>query len=750
MTFEAYRILYHTSSELGHSCAGAVSPSDSGVQFDACGYYSGTHRVLDLVRPQFIIRHSADANGERTANQPADSHINSEVKMRRHSHWLFYWLAAFCFFGHAQAQPWSGILNPTRAGNWQRASVGVAGGIPTTWTQCGSTIAAYTGTAATINNALASCNGQNKYVLLGPGTFNLTSSPGSSPGSPLNHVILRGSGPNSTKIIVTGGGTSCSGGRTADVCFYGPPTFPGSASTMPPCGGSGSTQCADWTGGYSRGTTSITVANVGASAISNGDWIVLDQASDQSDTGGFIISDLPLTPGTTTGFIAHQNLEQPTASGRRIGGIDYEQNQYVQVTAGCASPCSGKGPFTLTITPGLYANNWASAGRGVGLFFLKPTSYLGIENLTVDATTSTSTGAVIGMVNCANCWAKNVRTINSQRSHVWVQFSPRSEVRDSYFFGTKGGVSQSYGIEFGEPSGCDSLFENNIFQQVAGPVVGGGGCGVVVGYNFAINDVYSPSSYMQPPYLSHDTANDFNLWEGNQFPGLFCDDIHGTPGGVDTLFRNRLNGRDWNQGAQPTQQTNSISLMSYCRGYNIIGNVLGTPGYHKYYEQFPPGAVSSANCNLSIFDLGRGGGICGNLDSGLVLDDVLVRNTMMRWGNYDTVNAAVRWDATESSPPASTYIAAQSTPASHTLPSSFYLSGKPSWWGSAPYPAVGPDVTGGTGPGGYAYDIPAKKCYDSLGGPSDGSGSVLSFDANACYAPAAGPAPPTNNTAAGQ
>ncbi len=29
-----------------------------------------------------------------------------------------------------------------------------------------------------------------------------------------------------------------------------------------------------------------------------------------------------------------------------------------------------------------------------------------------------------------------------------------------------------------------------------------------------------------------------------------------------------------------------------------------------------------------------------------------------------------------------------------------------------PFPPIGPDVTGGTGPGGYAHDIPAKRCYN--------------------------------------
>jgi hypothetical protein len=73
---------------------------------------------------------------------------------------------------------------------------------------------------------------------------------------------------------------------------------------------------------------------------------------------------------------------------------------------------------------------------------------------------------------------------------------------------------------------------------------------------------------------------------------------------------------------------------------------------------------------------------------------------------------------------------------SHTLPASFYLTGKPSWWGGLPFPATGPDVTGGAGPGGHSYGNPAQACYFAkMGGSDGGSGSPLSFHAGRCYAP---------------
>ena len=57
----------------------------------------------------------------------------------------------------AQTAPaWSGIIDSSRAIDWSSTGVGAA--IVNRTTQCGSTIAAYSGTAATINTAIAACN----------------------------------------------------------------------------------------------------------------------------------------------------------------------------------------------------------------------------------------------------------------------------------------------------------------------------------------------------------------------------------------------------------------------------------------------------------------------------------------------------------------------------------------------------------------------------------------------------------------
>src|SRR5262249_40041186 len=96
---------------------------------------------------------------------------------------------------------------------------GVPGGIPSgaNYTQCGSTISAYTGDASIVNTAIQNCAGADathpKYVLLGPGTFTLSSA---IRVEGKDFVSLRGSGPDQTIVKVSS--ADC-GILTAGVCL---------------------------------------------------------------------------------------------------------------------------------------------------------------------------------------------------------------------------------------------------------------------------------------------------------------------------------------------------------------------------------------------------------------------------------------------------------------------------------------------------------------------------------------------------
>jgi hypothetical protein len=119
--------------------------------------------------------------------------------------------------------------------------------------------------------------------------------------------------------------------------------------------------------------------------------------------------------------------------------------------------------------------------------------------------------------------------------------------------------------------------------------------------------------------------------------------------------------------------------------------------------------------------------------------DATTADSLLRWGNYDTVTNSARFVASEVPTGLSQF--SNPLPGSQNLPPSFYQPAQPSWWGSTPWPPVGPDVTGGPGPGGHAYDIPASACYKTL--PPDGSNPYLKFNSNNCYGGGSAVPPPT-------
>jgi hypothetical protein len=272
-----------------------------------------------------------------------------------------------------------------------------------------------------------------------------------------------------------------------------------------------------------------------------------------------------------------------------------------------------------------------------------------------------------------------------------------------------------------------NLVENNIFQHVAVPMLSDGAAGSVFGYNFSFDDFYNVSGWAQASWYQHGPGNSYFLWEGNDGFGLTADDVHGTAHFI-TAFRNRAHGVDPGK----TMQTVPIHIYTFNRFFNVVGNVLGDNAYHVNYSSQVGG--STTNCDKSIYALGWG----GNCSSGSLKNDPLVVSTLLRWGNYDTVNDANRFVATEV--PSGSSLYPNAVPSTQALPASLYLSGMPAFWGAVPWPAIGPDVTGGddTGVNGHAYRIPARRCYEN----GTKSGGILVFNADACYG-AGAPRPPT-------
>jgi hypothetical protein len=383
----------------------------------------------------------------------------------------------------------------------------------------------------------------------------------------------------------------------------------------------------------------------------------------------------------------------------------------------------------------------------------------GVENITLDGS-AISGGSNVGMYDCYQCWVKNVRSEHGGRNHVDLYQSSQDVVRDSYFYGSQGSGADSYAVEFEESSGA--LIENNIFQQVTTPIMFGQGSGHVIGYNFNIDVNYGGCSGTcgNGAYASHNSGSEMNLFEGNNFFGIWGDDAWGSSD-QNTAFRNMLPG--WQNGK--SLSTVPISIRSLVRGINVVGNIMGQPGYHTVYQSAATStsAYSGGPEANSVYGLGLSG-----IDScaGTVTCDPKVPSTLMRWGNYDVVTSGVKWDSTEASPTAVPYVNANFSSSyfsslAHTLPASLYYNSEPSWWGTMAWPPIGPDVSsgnvglcsGGTYAGAQATSSgqctggslttawashvtanPAQNCFlNVLHGPPDGTGSVLSFDAGQCY-----------------
>ena len=660
---------------------------------------------------------------------------------RKHS--FRFLVLSLCFAsGYAYAQPWAGIINPSRAVDWTQA--GIPGGIPNRTTQCGSTIAAYNGSAATINTAITNC-ASGQYVSLGAGTFNLSS--GINFGGK-NNVTLRGQGANSTFLVFTGAGAG----------YYN------AAVSMEPTslneGNDAEQNVCDWTAGYTPGTNVITLANCGsttpaAGSLSNlkvGSILILDQLDEAADTGTIWNCLAGVSEGGT------QCANNPVGSGgeaRHDGTCNssptmcYRSHQQgVLVTAINGS--------NITISPPLYMPNWRASQKPQAEFATSPISGAGIENVSIDATNSGSLETIL-IGNCDQCYVSGVRSLDANRSHVRIMYSTRYVIQSNYFYENQSHATVSYGVEmFG---GWNGLIVNNIFQQSTDsePSCSGACEGNVIAYNFDIDNVYDTAGWMQAGNYLHASGTAYNLWEGNVGPGYNADDVHGTHH-FDTVFRNYLIGNQQAGCGGPgvntcTAQTVPIILQAGARYFNIIGNVLGQVGFHNNYTCSAQSTASCSAGSTSIYTIGYSGnggqqvssvnGFCSNVNcTATGAFDPQVTAYLMRWGNYDTVHGATQWNSAEIPSGVSPY--GNAVPSSQTLPASFYFSAKPSWWsGTAPYPAIGPDVTGGTGPGGHAYVIPAQSCYlSAMNGPANGTGNALSFNAGSCYGGGGASQPP--------
>ena len=592
------------------------------------------------------------------------------------------------------AQQWSGIIDPARAIDWTTA--GVMGGIPSRSTICQTLTSS--ATAAQINSAITNCAAAHTsdaggIVVLSAGNYSLNTGIDMK-----SNVTLRGAGANQTKLTFTGVGSYHWGSYGIGVIGNYDQTFDNGQPPGP--GGADPSKTRTWTGTngvsgtFTKGATVLNLASA-PTGLLVGDMLQLVQNDDSTTSSGLFVC------SNTNNGCSREGSANTYGTGQR---------QNVKVTAINGSQ--------VTISPGIYMSNWRTSQSPRGYWWGGDMRAVGIEDLSVTLS-AVAWGAVV-FFEASDSWASGVgvHVINGCRNGFHIRLSRNITIQNGWVDPMSGGgfnSTTSYGIEtYGATA---TLLLNNIFKNVESPIIpDAGSAGGVIAYNYD-NAPDASGAGIQ----AHEIGFQMALMEGNQMKRFRNDTYHGTQN-FGTTFRNRFDGT-----GEP-----SIDTWSYNRYNNHIGNVLGpTGGQANRYECITPD--SSGQCSRFaspsvIFRFGFAGANAGAGPEAGVANDSIVATSAMRWGNYDTVNAANRFNCSEV--PTAEPNFPNACPASQTLPASFFYSAKPAWWpGSKPWPAIGPDVSGGSiaGLNGHAYTIPAVDCYNSV------SGSFANFNAATCY-----------------
>jgi hypothetical protein len=618
-------------------------------------------------------------------------------------------LSSACLYG----QSWSGILPSARATDWTNA--GVPGGIPSAgWANCVTTAcntAFATPTAVNINTACASAP-NNSVVRIPAGSYTFTATVHCNRGN----VVLRGAGTQQTFITQNAG---------ANILMGGPGT--GGQGSYPT--GIGVT---NWTAGFAQGSTVLTV--VSTTGMSAGQTVILTQQNASyvfpDGVEGLCTSgnSCGVNPGSLsfTGAESHAQIQEVS-----IVSVDSQTQLTIAAPGAAFTYQSGLSPQIM------FWNNPHNA------------QFAGIENMTVNVN---GNDHALSLPFCDYCWVKSVAIINStNRGGIFFYFGYRDEARDSYIGGDNAaGHPQQYGFDLLE---CTlAKIENNIIYDITSPVMTEGSYGVVLGYNYSLRTVVDNSFADLDTHLSHAYMQ---LFEGNVGGTIAYDGSWGSASHM-TSFRNRMSGHNPNA----TNYRVAMKVNAHNRYINMVGNVIGDPSFHTQYVCDQSHLQGTDNF---VYDLG----FWDSCDHGTSNYDVVSETSLMRWANWDGVtwksngntngvryctgsgtgssgpnagNSACTADETASTDPTFSGLAVPST----TLPPSLYLSRKPSWFGSVPYPAIGPEVTCSTNcianTANHANKIPAQLCYESTA--KDANGFLTAFDPSVCYATASAGTPP--------
>ncbi len=547
-----------------------------------------------------------------------------------------------------------------RCTRWQP---GIPGGIPRRTKICATVDAAAFGdgkadATGAIQGAISACP-EGSVVQLPSGTYRITE------GLLLNKgVVLRGAGPASTKIRL-------------DTRHDVPAIF---VTNLWP---EYYREPVDVTADVPKGSLSIPVARTADFAV--GDIIQIDQLDDPS-------------------YVHHGGCRWmkrgPNRSDDRrpVSPDGYRaQGQTVEVVAISGGALAISTPihlgFKLASRPQVFKPTGPMTPSG-------PTvKHAGVEDLYVTG----GRNGMIMVINAAYSWIKNVESDGNpatgaglKGTHFSLASCFRCVVRDSFLHDATEVVQGggAYGLSILAQS-SDCLVENNVIFNLNKPLVTqASGGGNVIAYNY-IDDAWTGAmASLQETTIDggHASFPHMELFEGNWAAHMGTDSVWGNSGWL-TFFRNYASSQQHRTPIIPeTYDVAAVGLEGKAHFMTVVGNVLGAPGKGLVYEVHsnPPGTGKPA-----VYRIGhRANGSGGGGDSNLYEDPTrpgTTGHTLLRHGNFDYATNSVVWAPNVSS---------------RRLPPSLYLTERPAFFGTLPWPWVEPE--GAT----KVHVLPAKQRFD--------------------------------------
>lgn len=298
----------------------------------------------------------------------------------------------------------------------------------------------------------------------------------------------------------------------------------------------------------------------------------------------------------------------------------------------------------------------------------------GLEDLQITNSAYTTSEAIIFMLQAAvDCWVKNVEMVRTPGYHLVLNRCLFCEVRDSYFHDAVNfGSSQGYGVLLWRYTTACKVENNLVDRSICPFMTELSSSGNVLGYNCSMQTIQGTTGGLddwmaQAFNATHGSHSMMNLWEGNVGCEFLAENYFGS-GSHQTLLRNWLHASSAKEGGGWVGLVRrAVSIDAHNYYYNVIGNVLGnTYDAVDYYEMTAGTTVHPVIYRIGWPNMGN--------DSTTGYDSVSL-STLIRHGNWDTITDSQQWDAGITN---------------RTIPDSYYLSGKPAWFGSLTWPPFNP------------------------------------------------------------